>query len=72
MLHFSAILKRLNSYGFLTMPTIGMFYGILVEMYVLETERLTPRISMFGTTNSMPCLVFRRVIYWMALSHYDK
>ena len=35
------------------MPTISMFYGILVSMYVLDTQKHhLPHISTFGTLNS--------------------
>ncbi len=34
------------------MPTISMFYGILVSMYVLDTQNIIFRISMSVTRYS--------------------
>ena len=37
------------------MPTISMFYGILVAMYVLDTENTTTLTFISGITNSRLC-----------------
>ena len=43
------------------MPTISMFYGILVSMYALDVERgITLRTSTFATTSSGPSSAFQR------------
>ena len=37
------------------MPTISMFYGILVAMYVLDTDNIIIPISISDTTSSRRC-----------------
>lgn len=54
------------------MPTISMFYGILVSMYLLDTKNIIRRISMFVMRNSMFQSKSRQERFWRGRCQSNK
>lgn len=50
------------------MPTISMFYGIIILMLFMDTQQLTCPIFMWNAKAKRPLFQFRTGICWRAIS----